>query len=336
MGHTFMAKIDPTENSSTFYVKFSDPAKNVRALYDNIANEAEFLSDTFRREFLLLKLLNLLGFKTPTETALISYGEDSIIIKRSAGDGENRSTTAHPFSRTDRGYQRRLEIITRTLGIEDVDYERENAIPIRGRGYLAPKIRPALVDPMLGAPKSHLKVISEIGSIQDPQEIRDLKKISYFYEKNYTQIRPIMEELDTQFSKVVAERSLMIKGSNPSRKLESIVREIDIKGFELGVDSYRPKPNGTYVARKVPPIINNESISLILNSIREASEIARAKIPENFDATVEIYSAVEGCGEAYERNFDFNQSINLPFKKNLEPFTSKLKQVSTPENIQRT
>ncbi len=67
MGHTSKVELPSGE---TFYVKVSDPNRaNIAIIASNKSPDEKVarLKSIYRQEFLLLKLMNLMGLKTPTE-----------------------------------------------------------------------------------------------------------------------------------------------------------------------------------------------------------------------------------------------------------------------------
>lgn len=115
MGNTSKVQLASGE---TYFAKVLDPNKvNSSVISTETKSKDEIitsLKNNFESEFLLLQLMNLMGLKTPTELGLVKYDSGAVLIKRSAGDGENKS-----FDTTDAildsDHQTRLNTFVNTL-----------------------------------------------------------------------------------------------------------------------------------------------------------------------------------------------------------------------------
>ena len=311
MGSTFKVNLDRNdEKNGVFYVKFSDPSRNFRSLDCGGAEEG-FLNKIFEREFLLLELLNLLGMKTPTEFALMRYSGGSIIFKRAAGDGEGRKEVSSR-SNVDKAYNNRLQILINVLGIEDARTEKENAIPVAGREMFSRKVRNVLIDPMLGFSSWHSSEdmfdFAGKNERQFQEILPDLQKITYFYRQNKEVITPILAKLDKHLDDVLIERGKVISHRRVSvedlrqregyprsltSRLEQLVEEIKGQSKMSCIPPYKPKPRGEYIARRVTPVLDVETLKFILHHVRN-EESVRGLVREQFEANVRIYSASTG------------------------------------------
>ncbi len=308
MGNTFKINLDRSDQKNgVFYVKFSDKSKNSR-IFDHASSEEDFIDKIFEREFLLLELLNLLGMKTPTEFALMKYDGGSIIVKRAAGDGEFRDEVSS-MDYIDKSYNNRLQILVDVLGIEDANAERNNVITVVGREMFFRKLRNVLIDPMLGAKAIYSSKdmfdFTEKTDRQFQEILPDLQKITYFYRENEEAITSILDKLDIHFDNVLHERGkvMAFRGvdrdlmkqcegypRNLTSRLRQLIDEIENRSERSGVSPYVPNPRGEYIARRITPILDEETLKYILHYVKNEESI-RGFLPEEFEANVRIYSA---------------------------------------------
>lgn len=298
MGRTFRVNLGGNESAPTFYVKF--PYKG-----DDI--HEKMMKDIYEQEFLLLTLLNLLGLKTPTEIALIKREGSPIIIKRAAGDSEGRRNEIP--TDIDPDYKTRFDVVTKTIGVGDIGGENLIKISDRKEKDLN-KMRGVIIDPVL---KSDVEEF-DIASLVNGESITPLQKVSHYYDKNYNNIKTILDRLDGHFRKSCISALETNDPKLPSIKLGKLIKVIKEKGAECNTPSYNPKPNNSYVARRIAPFLNNENyISNIFQSLINSGYLKEHDdIPKRFSVNIEFYSVKDGLCNEYKKDLD------LDFKKAAE------------------
>jgi len=294
------------ENSgATFFVKSSveiDKTISSKVMMSKIIDKfseeekTNFIKDIFEKEFLILSLLNLLGFKTPSEMALLQHEGGSILITREVGDMEDRGEkpTTH-----DTDYQNRLDLILKTLAVGDV--EGENIIPVYDRaGKENRKIKPAAIDPTL------MPADIEDDYLSFNTKIKNLSKIAYYYDANKPEIDNLLEKLDDQFRKFGSQLYKYILDNldefyqdYPPNKGEEYRNNLKKRVIELQTDvpksnekfllssrlkkvvnkikdeceehQYLPNPNGIYLSRKKPHFLDSQVIFEVLDKVNNFS-----------------------------------------------------------------
>ncbi len=273
--------------------------------------------------------MNLLGLKTPSELGLIQYDSGSILVKRAAGDFENKSSDLAFPKEQDADHKTRFEAVTRTLRIGDL-FE-DNIYPVLNRA--GTKQQRITIDPMLVVSSvvedTYLAKLQNNSLARGDEDLKTLQKISYFYKKNSNQIGKVLKNLDSQFKLLVQEtyekhltapgptfsqavlsqeRKAQLQPENlPSERLKSLLELIEEKGKERGIEQYSPKKDGEYAARKVEPVLNTDTIKLLLKAVKKQNPRFSISSPTK----TSIYAANEaapsntpntsGCMQFFQR-----------------------------------
>lgn len=356
MAKTF--KVDLDSSAPTFYVKFPTITYILIQQHqlESNADIQSFTDDLFEQEFLSLSLLNLLGIKTPTEIALLKHEEGSILFKKAAGDGEKRSAEPPDDFTPDDAYETRLDVLLDLLCLTDVRENMDNIIPVHDRHGKTPlKTRYVVIDPLLEVNEHGDCALEKLLKKTPNDTLRHMQKTLYYYHHNAEKIAPSLRKLDMHMEAMIEDncrqklRSFIkntphasrkeraLKASEleaskahifanpenhlPSQRLQKAMQTIQTASEARGIAPYLPNPNGAYLARKVPPTLDQDTLLYALQSIHAHTAVTQ----NTLHATVTHYCASNAKQLSFECDINMHRPAKTTFQKQPAAFVEKEK-----------